>query len=70
MADPAELAEHIIDIEVKLAYQERLIRDLDAYVRELGTKLDTAARELETLKQTLRSGEIPLGGANEKPPHY
>jgi uncharacterized coiled-coil protein SlyX len=70
MADPAELSEQIIDIEVKLAYQERLIRDLDALVREFGAKLDTATRELETLKQTLRSGELPMGGANDKPPHY
>ncbi|HVK89093.1 MAG TPA: SlyX family protein [Kofleriaceae bacterium] len=70
MSETAELREHLVDLEVKLAYQERLIRDLDALVRDFGTRLDTALRELETLKQTVRSGEVPLGPASERPPHY
>ncbi|MDX2088720.1 MAG: SlyX family protein [Kofleriaceae bacterium] len=70
MSDAAELREHLVDLEVKLAYQERLIRDLDALVREFGTRLDGAMRELETLKQTVRSGDVPLGPAGERPPHY
>lgn len=71
MTDEAELREHLVDLEVKLAYQERLIRDLDALVREFGTRLDNAARELETLKQSVRSGgEVPIGTASERPPHY
>lgn len=68
-ADP-ELREHLVDLEVKLAYQERLIRQLDALVREFGARLDKTTRELESLKQTVRSGEIPVGPANEPPPHY
>lgn len=70
MADHADTAEHLVDIEVKLAYQERLIRELDALVRTFGERLDTTQRELDTLKQTLRSGEVPVGPANEPPPHY
>jgi len=67
----AELREQMIDLEVKLAYQERLIRDLDALVREFGTRLDKTTRELEQLKQSVRNGgEVPLGPANEPPPHY
>lgn len=67
----AELKEQMIDLEVKLAYQERLIRDLDALVREFGTRLDKTTRELEQLKQSVRNGgEVPLGPANEPPPHY
>lgn len=67
----AELREQMIDLEVKLAYQERLIRDLDALVREFGTRLDKTTRELEQLKQSVRNGgEIPMGPANEPPPHY
>ena len=67
----AELREQLVDLEVKLAYQERLIRDLDALVREFGTRLDKTTRELEQLKQSVRhGGEVPLGPANEPPPHY
>lgn len=68
MSDPAE---QILDLEIKLAYQERLIRELDAHVRELGDRLVKTERELEQLKQTVRTGgELPLGAQNEKPPHY
>lgn len=70
MADPAQLAEQIIDLEVKLAYQDRLIKDLDALVRELGGRLDATQRELDALKQSLRSPEVSLGPANDTPPHY
>ena len=62
--------EFVIDIEVKLAYQERLIRDLDALVREFADRLDTMQRELTAMKETQRSGELPQGAANEPPPHY
>lgn len=68
--DPTELSEHLIDLEVKLAYQERLIRALDALVREFGARLDKTERELETLKQTVSTGDVPLGPGNEPPPHY
>ncbi|MGE0403091.1 MAG: SlyX family protein [Kofleriaceae bacterium] len=70
MADPAQLAEQLIDLEVKLAFQDRLIRELDALVRDFGTRLDATQRELEALKQTVRSPEVPIGPATEKPPHY
>lgn len=63
-------AEHLLDLEIKLAYQERLIRDLDTHVRELGDRLVKTERELAEIKQTIRSGEPTLGGQNEKPPHY
>ena len=65
------MEERIEDLEVKLAYQERLIGELDALVRTFGTKLDEAMRELEQLKASLRSGGEPVvGPATEKPPHY
>jgi uncharacterized coiled-coil protein SlyX len=60
----------LVDVEVKLAYQERLIGDLDALVRTFATRLETAERELAQLKQSLRSPEAPMGPANEPPPHY
>jgi len=68
MSDPAE---QILDLEIKLAYQERLIRELDAHVRELGDRLVKTERELEQLKQTVKTGgELPIGAPNEPPPHY
>lgn len=62
--------ERFLDLDVKLAYQERLIRELDAHVRELGDRLVATERELREIKQTIKTGELPLGAQNEKPPHY
>ena len=66
----AELAERIEDLEVKLAFQDKLIRELDALVRAFGDRLDATDRELKQLKQALRSPEGPVGPGNEPPPHY
>ena len=69
MSDEPNDAERWIDLDVKLAYQERLIHDLDTLVRELATRLDKAERELAQLKQAVPA-PLPLGAANEPPPHY
>ena len=61
------MEERIQDIEVKLAYQERLIGELDSLVRTFGTKLDEAMREIKSLKDSLQPA---VGPAVEKPPHY
>ena len=66
----AELAERVEDLEVKLAFQDKLIRELDALVRAFGDRLDAADRELKELKQAVRSPEPSLGPANDPPPHY
>src|SRR5262245_35186364 len=51
MPDPTEAdAERWLDLEVKLAYQERLIHELDKLVREFGARLDEMHRELAQLK--------------------
>jgi uncharacterized coiled-coil protein SlyX len=65
--DPDPDAERWLDLEVKLAYQERLIRELDALVREFGDRL--AKSELTELRQAMPS-PVPLGPINEPPPHY
>jgi uncharacterized coiled-coil protein SlyX len=63
-------SERITELEIKLVYQEQLIRELDTLVRTFGDKLDANTRELDKLKQAIRSPETAMGPANEKPPHY
>ena len=69
MADRTGDDERWLDLDVKLAYQERLISQLDALVRDFGDRLAKAERELQSLKQAVPP-PVPLGAANEKPPHY
>jgi len=66
----ADLAERVEDLEVKLAFQDKLIRELDTLVRTFGDRLDAAQREVEALKQSVRSPEPAPGPSNEPPPHY
>ncbi|TMQ16405.1 MAG: SlyX family protein [Deltaproteobacteria bacterium] len=61
--------ERWLDLEVKLAYQERLIQELDQLVRDFAARLDKAERELEQIKQAMPP-PVPLGAINEPPPHY
>jgi SlyX protein len=70
MADEPELAERVVELEIKLAYQDHVIRELDALVRAFGERLDRTERELKTLKDSLVSPPVPLGPQNEPPPHY
>ena len=56
--------DRFIDLEVKLAFQERLIRELDGLVRELADRV---------VKMEARIASEPAGEAqvvSEKPPHY
>lgn len=69
MSDRTDDGERWLDIDVKLAYQERLIGELDALVREFAARLEKAERELAELKQSVPR-PLPLGAANEPPPHY
>lgn len=62
--------ERLLDMEVRIAYQDRLVRELDALVRQFADRLDAAERELKTLKQGIASPNEGVGPANERPPHY
>lgn len=66
----ASASERLEDLEIKLAFQDKLIRELDALVRTFGDRLDATERELKQLKASLASPEPTIGPANEPPPHY
>lgn len=68
MDDPE--TERITELEIKLVYQEQLIRELDALVRSFGTKLDETQREMKSLREGMKSPETAMGPGNDPPPHY
>jgi SlyX protein len=63
-------AERFTELEIKVAFQDKVIADLEALVRSFGVRVDELARELKELKDAVRSPEVPMGPANEPPPHY
>jgi uncharacterized coiled-coil protein SlyX len=62
--------DRIDELEIKIAFQDKVIADLEALVRGFAVRLDEMARELAQLKAAVGSPELPVGAQNEKPPHY
>ena len=62
--------ERLTELEVRVAYQDRLIAELDEVVRGFTTRVEELERELQRLRETMASGPEPIGDANERPPHY
>jgi SlyX protein len=67
------IEDRLVDIEIKLSYQEKIIRELNSVVCEQQKQLDQLesvckvfANRIKSLSETLE-GNIPL---DEKPPHY
>ena len=56
----------IVELEIRIAYQDKKIDELDQLVRGLATRLETTERELREVKQALTPTEL----VDEKPPHY
>jgi uncharacterized coiled-coil protein SlyX len=63
--------ERVTDVEIKLAFLEKLVSDLDGVVLELAARLDDAQREIEALKARLEQPDAEARpDGHERPPHY
>ena len=66
----AELNERVLDLEVKLAYQDHLLAQLNELVRHTADRLLAAERELKTLREAVTDVRAGQAAPPEKPPHY
>lgn len=64
------MEDRIVDLEVRLAYQDKIIADLDEVVRAFADRVVKLERELEVVKDTLKAGVPEVGPQDERPPHY
>jgi uncharacterized coiled-coil protein SlyX len=55
-----------MELEIKVAYLEKLVGELDTVVQEQAVKLAALARDLERQPHSPTGAEVP----DEKPPHY
>lgn len=63
-----EHSERLMDLEIKVAYLEKLVAELDGVVREQATLV---ARLATALEQRGESSGVEVGAPlDEKPPHY
>jgi uncharacterized coiled-coil protein SlyX len=70
MSDSLNDERRFVTLETKIAYQEKVIADLNDVVVEQGRSFEKLARRVNRLEQQL---ELLLGQIDvpaEKPPHY
>jgi len=60
--------ERIIALEIRIAHQDHVIEALDEVVRAFTARVETLEQQLEALRGA--AGALPLGPADEPPPHY
>lgn len=65
--DPA--GERVIELEVRMAYQDKLIGDLDEVVRQFSVRVEQLERQVKELRERIDDG-ADVGPHDEKPPHY
>ena len=69
-AAPEALIERITDLEIRLAYQDRIIASLDDVVRAFTLRVETLEQALALLQASVTNAPSADGPANEPPPHY
>ncbi len=61
-------SQQISDLEARVAYQDKLLADLDDVVRGFCNRVERLERRISELQDSVGSQEI--GPGDEKPPHY
>jgi len=64
------LEKRIIDLEIKITYQEDLVNELNQIVTKQQYALEKLAKDIIELKLNASSGDGEGGMKNERPPHY
>ena len=66
---PDGLEARVTELEIRVAYQEDLIKELDKVAREFADRVLVLEEAVNRLGTTV-SGMRETGPADEKPPHY
>lgn len=61
--------DRIRDLEVRIAYQDRVIAALDEVVREFAERVARVERELLEMRKAAAEVDL-VGPADDPPPHY
>ena len=58
----------IVDLEVRVAYQDKLIAELDEVVREFSNRVERLESLVKDIQESANA--LPIGPPNDPPPHY
>lgn len=64
------VAARFVALETKVAYQDKLIADLNEVIVERGRELDALAKRLAALERLVRDAHGEPTPPQEPPPHY
>ena len=59
----------IIDLEIRIAHQDKLLAALDDVVREYSDRVLVLERQVVSMREA-GTGQPGVGPANDPPPHY
>jgi SlyX protein len=65
--------DRIMELEIKVAYQEDLVQELNQIVAQQQLQIDRLETAIKLLNERIRSLSEDIGqvdNKNEKPPHY
>ena len=60
----------IIELEIRITYQDKLIAELDSVVCEFTKRLQTLERHIADLRESASGLSAAVGPGDEPPPHY
>ncbi len=64
------MEERIVELEARMAYQDKTISDLDEVVRLFADRVERLERRIAELGEALLEARTEIGPADERPPHY
>ena len=64
------MEERIVELEARMAYQDKTINDLDEVVRLFADRVERLERRIAELGEALLDTQTEIGPADERPPHY
>lgn len=70
MSEPTALSEQVLELEIRVAYQDRKVAALDEVVRTFTARVEELERQIKEMKAAAKSPAEPIGPAQEPPPHY
>ncbi len=68
-----KIEESLVDIQVKIAYQDDIIEGLNQQIAQLSNEMSALQKQMQYVMKSVRSmGDLQGGdaAANEPPPHY